>query len=103
MQLKQINYGVKSIGNITIFKMKFAMSTDDAILISDMLSNSGYNVATMCKLSTTKRMWWTEHTILTVGGAVHSNQYSEIIELLHTAAHKHQKEMLDIKFYANKK
>ena len=103
MQLKEINYGVKSIGNITIFKMRFAMRTEDAKLIADMLPSFGYNVGTSCKLSTTKRMWWTEHAILTVGGAVNSAQYCEIIELLHTAAHKYQKEMLDLKFYANKK
>lgn len=103
MQLKEIKFGVKSIGNINVFKMRFAMSTNDAKLIADMLPNFGYNVGTICKLSSTKRMRWEEHAILTVGGAVNSEQYCQIIELLHTAAHKYQKEMLDIKFYANKK
>lgn len=104
MQLKEIKFGVKSIGNINVFKMRFAMNTNDAKLIGDLLLNGGaYNVATYTKLSTTKRMWWEQHAILTVGGAVNSTQYCEIIELLHTAAHKYQKEMLDLKFYANKK
>ena len=103
MQLKEIKFGVKSIGNINVFKMRFAMNTNDAKLIGDLLSGGTYNVATYTKLTTSKLTWWNEHAIITVGGAVNSTQYCEIIELLHTAAHKYQKEMLDLKFYANKK
>lgn len=103
MQLKEINYGVKSIGTINVFKMRFAMSTDDAKLISDLLPSFGYNVTTSSKLTTNKRTWWNEHTVLTVGGAVTCAQYFEIIELLHSAAHKHHTAQLDMKFWANKK
>jgi hypothetical protein len=103
MQLKEIKFGVKSIGNINVFKMRFAMSNDDAKLVGDLLSNSGYNIATYSTTKTCKRTYWDEHSILTVGGAINSKQYSEIIELLHTAAYKYQQQQLDIKFYANKK
>ena len=74
MQLKEIKFGVKSIGNINVFKMRFAMNTNDAKLIGSLLSDGTYNVATYTKLTTSKRLWWEEHAIITVGGAVNSKQ-----------------------------
>lgn len=102
MQLKQIKFGSQFVGNITVFKQRFAVSKEDAQLIGDLIKDSSMNI---CFNSVTKidpKCWYSEHAVLTVGGAISPQEYAQVMEMLHTASHKHHAKKLDAKFHWKK-
>lgn len=102
MTLKNIKFGNQFVGNITVFKQRFAVSKEDAQLIGDLIKDSSMNI---CFSSITKidpKCFYSEHAILTVGGAVSPQEYVQVMEMLHTASHKHHAKKLADKFHWKK-
>jgi len=101
MNLKTIKFGKQFIGNIAIFKMRFAMDKNDATLIKDLIEDSKINLQ-CCFNTKLDYKSYDEYAILTIGGAISNDEYKEIISLLHTAAHKHHAKKLAYKFHMKK-
>ena len=97
MDFKQINYGIKSLGKIQIFKMKYSMSYADAQLLSKEFHNENYNINYYYKLAPHGN-----HCTFTIAGATTSDEFIEIMSALQTMSKRHHQRMLDNKFYLAK-
>jgi hypothetical protein len=97
MDFKNFNYGIKTLGKIHIFKMKYSMSYKDAITLSDELQQETYNCTWYYKLAPHGN-----HCNFTIAGAVTDKEFMEIMAALQTQSKRHHQRMLDNKFYLAK-
>jgi hypothetical protein len=97
MDFKQINWGIKTLGKIHIFKMKYAMSYADAITLSKEFHNETYNINYYHKVAPHGN--W---SIFTIAGAVTDKEFIEIMTALQTQAKRHHQRLIDSKFYLAK-
>jgi len=97
MDFKSFNYGIKALGKIQIFKLKYTMSYADAKLLSDELQKETYNINYYYKLAPHGN--WCNFTI---AGATTSDEFIDIMSALQTMSKRHHQCMLDNKFYLAK-